>query len=141
VAAAATGIPDAYFETEMAWWQDYIGRAAFVPFTPWFHMAQHFLGALGPLLVVAVLLVIVSCLVSGSRRWSTGTLAYTGSYLAYLVAVFLPQQSIFRMLLPLSPLLGEPALSRTPTRRAVTLGVMVVLQPVGILLLWVVWPP
>jgi hypothetical protein len=45
------------------------------------------------------------------------------------------------MLLPLSPLLGHPGLSRTRRRRVTTLLVSVALQPIAIFLLWVVYPP
>jgi hypothetical protein len=141
VAAVTTRTPGAYFDTEMAWWSDYLGSTGFVPFTPWFRFAQNYLGLGGTLLVVAVLAAVAWCFAFRSRRLGTDLLAYSASYVVYLVAVFLPQQSIFRMLLPLSPLLGQPALSRTPRRAAVTLGVSIALQPVGIALLWMVWPP
>jgi Gpi18-like mannosyltransferase len=142
VAGLATGNPSAYFETETAWWRDYIGQIHFFPFTPWFVFAGHYWGAVGILLVLAVLAGFVVWFTRPSaRRLGSDIRGYTLAWVAYLVAVFLPQQSLFRMLLPLSPLLGHPALSRTRRRQRVTLAVCLALQPVGILLFWVIWPP
>ncbi len=142
VAGIATGDPVAYFETETAWWRDYIGSIHFFPFTPWFVFAGHYLGGIGILIVLVVLASFIWWFIRRStRELGTDIRAYTLSWVAYLVAVFLPQQSLFRMLLPLSPLLGHPALSRTPRRRRITLAVSIVLQPMGILFFWVIWPP
>ena len=136
-----TGTSSAYFDTEMAWWRDYVGDVGFLPFTPWFIMAGRYLGAFGIVLVTAVLFALILWLSGRHVRVLGRDLhLYTISYLAYLVAVFLPQQSLFRMLLPLSPLLGHPALSATPRRRRRTLVTCIALQPVAILLFWFVWP-
>jgi hypothetical protein len=142
VAGLATGKANAYFDTESAWWRDYIGQIHFFPFTPWFVFASHYWGFLGLLLVVTVLAGFAWWFTARSNRvLGPDIRAYTFGWVAYLVAVFLPQQSLFRMLLPLSPLLGHPALSRSPRRRRITLAVCILLQPVAILLFWVVWPP
>ena len=142
IASAVTGNSSAYFDTELAWWHDYIGTVTFIPFTPWFIFASHYWGAIGVASVVAALVAITWWLTRGSTRFlGSDLVGYTASYLAYLVAVFLPQQSMFRMLLPLSPLLGAPVLSRSPLRRRVTLAACITLQAIGVVLLWVVWPP
>jgi Gpi18-like mannosyltransferase len=142
IAGFATGDPSAYFDTETAWWRDYIGHIHFFPFTPWFVFANNYWGVIGILLVIAVLAAFAWWFTRRSVRALGADLrSYVFSYVAYLVAVFLPQQSLFRMLLPLSPLLGHPALSSTPRRRGITLAISLALQPVGILLFWVVWPP
>jgi hypothetical protein len=142
VVSAVIGNPNAYFETETAWWRDYIGDIHFFPFTPWFIFAGHYLGGVGVVIVIAAIAGFVFWITRPSVRVIGSDLtAYTVSYFAYLVAVFLPQQSLFRMLLPLSPLLGHPALSRSPRSRRVTLAVSIALQPVGILLFWVIYPP
>lgn len=142
IAAAVTHNNAGYFETELAWWHDYIGRVRFLPFTPWFIFVGHYWGTLGIALVIAVLFGAVWWLTRPTMRQAGfDLLVYTGAYLAYLVAVFLPQQSLIRMLLPVSPLLGMSALSRTSTRRCVTLVTCMLLQPIGILLFWVIWPP
>ena len=76
-----------------------------------------------------------------TRRYGADLWTFSAAYIAYLVAVFLPTQSLIRQLLPLSPLLGHPGLSRTRRRRIISLTVSIVLQPVAILVLWVVYPP
>lgn len=137
-----TGKPNAYFDTESAWWRDYVGQIHFFPFTPWFIFSGHYWGFLGILIVIAVLTGFVWWFSARPNRvFGPDIRGYTFSWVAYLVAVFLPQQSLFRMLLPLSPLLGHPALSRSPRRRRITLAICIILQPVGILLFWVIWPP
>lgn len=142
IAGFVTTDPSAYFDTETAWWSDYLGHIDFVPFTPWFIFAGHYLGVGGVLLVITALAAFVVFMTRRSmQKFGGDLLAYISSYVAYLVAVFLPQQSLVRMLLPLSPLLGHPALSATATRRRVTMTTSIVLQAVAVLLFWVVWPP
>lgn len=142
ISAVVTGDSGTYFNTEFAWWRDYIGSVHFLPFTPWFVFAGHYLGFLGIVLVVALLAGFVIWFTRASTRaLGTDLRAYTLSCVGYLVGVFLPQQSLFRMLLPLSPLLGAPVLSRTVRARVITLSSCIVLLPVGILLFWVIWPP
>jgi hypothetical protein len=142
IASAVTHNASGYFQTELAWWRDYIGAVHFVPFTPWFLFSGHYLGMLGIILVLAVLAAFTFWLTRMSTRTlGHDILGYTVSYSAYLFAVFLPQQSLIRMLLPLSPLLGHQALSRTPKSRRITLTTCILLQPVGIMLFWVIWPP
>ncbi|WP_165063168.1 glycosyltransferase family protein [Marisediminicola senii] len=139
---AATGETDAYFRTELAWWRFHIGDVEFVPFSPWFLMAGRYLGPAGIVAVIALMLLVAVLLRRpGARRCGTAMLAYLGSYAAYLFAVFLPQQSLFRMLLPLAPALAAPLLTATRSRRIAALAVAVVLQPVAIQLLWVIQPP
>jgi hypothetical protein len=142
IAALVTGTPNAYFESEVAWWNDYLGSVHFVPFTPWFVFAGHYWGGIGiAIVVVALVGFIIWLRRSHVRELGSDIRSYTFGYVAYLVAVFLPQQSVFRMLLPLSPVLGHRALTRSRTRRVVSLAVSIALQPVGILLFWVIWPP
>jgi Gpi18-like mannosyltransferase len=138
-----TGDPSGYFDTELAWWRSYLGRVIFVPFTPFFLFYGDLWGVWGILLVVVVLAAVVFWLTrrSTTRVYGANLWSYAAGYIAYLVAVFLPTQSLMRQLLPLSPLLGHPALSRTPRRRVVTLASAIVLQAVAIFALWVVYPP
>lgn len=137
IADAATGHPGAYLETELSWWTGFVGRQHFAPLTPWFVMAGTYLGWAGIVLVLAVIGAFAWWLTRRSMR-SLGNefVAWGGSYGLYLVAVFLPQQSLFRMLLPLSPLLGDPAIARSPALRRTLLAGGIALQPVAIVLLW-----
>jgi hypothetical protein len=141
VVAAVTGERDGYFATESSWWRDYIGSDGFVPFTPWFRFGDAMAGWLGVVAVVLLLAVVVLGLVRRSQRLGLELQTYTIGYVAYLVAVFLPQQSSFRMLMPLAPLLGDPQLSATRRRVVVTIVASLLLQVVAIVLLWTAWPP
>jgi len=106
IAGWATGEPDAYLQSELAFWVGLIGRQeSFAPFTPWFLMGWTFLGIAG------VILAIVVPAAFGVWMWRARSLgnelrAWGVSYGIYLFAVFLPQQSIFRLVMPLAPLLG-----------------------------------
>lgn len=139
---AVTGDPSGYFDTELAWWRSYLGRVIFVPFTPFFLFYGHLWGVWGILLVVVVLAAVVFWMTRRStRKYGADLWTFTAGYIAYLVAVFLPTQSLIRQLLPLSPLLGHPGLSSSRRRRIITLVSAVVLQAVAIFALWVVYPP
>ncbi|WP_209561738.1 mannosyltransferase family protein [Frigoribacterium sp. PvP032] len=141
VVAAVTGERDGYFATESSWWRDYIGSDGFVPFTPWFRFGEAMAGWLGVVAVVLLLAAVVLGLVRRSQRLGLELQTYAIGYVAYLVAVFLPQQSSFRMLMPLAPLLGDPQLSATRRRVVVTIVTGLALQVVAIVLLWTAWPP
>ncbi|HEY2642844.1 MAG TPA: hypothetical protein VGI56_03735 [Galbitalea sp.] len=143
IADSVTGNKSAYFDTELSWWTGWVGRIEhFVPFTPWFDLFYRYLGAAGVVAVIALVAGFVFWLTRpGMRALGDEILAFSGSYGAYLVAVFLPQQSIARLLLPLSPLFGMPALSMRPRLRRVTLAVLVALGPFAIAELWFIFPP
>jgi hypothetical protein len=137
IASWVTGEPDAYLQSELAFWVDLVGHSKFLPGTPWFLLAFSYLGAIG----VAAVLALVAGAVLWLRRSSLAAIGpvarlYSIFYAAYLFAVFLPQQSLFRLLLPLSPLLGDPALDRGPRFRTIVLAACVPLQFGAIVLLW-----
>ncbi|MFJ2542278.1 hypothetical protein [Microbacterium sp. NPDC087589] len=133
IAGIVTGDPGAYLATELAWRRNWLigGVEGFVPFEGWIQASQFWFaqwglpGAWGPaalaLLVVAagaalLYLPQVRALGSDLRLWSA-------SYLLYLLAVFFPQSSTFRLLLPLSPAWGALAVPRSRLWR---LGVLAV---------------
>lgn len=141
--AEVTGDPSGYFDTELGWWRQYLGRVIFVPFTPFFLLYGMLWGWFGYALVAVVLALVVVWLSRPSTRaLGVDVWTYSVMYIAYLVAVFLPTQSLIRMLLPLSPLLAHPGLSATPRRRWTVLLVGAVpLQIWAVFWLWVVYPP
>ncbi|MGN8049685.1 hypothetical protein ACTJKO_08325 [Curtobacterium sp. 22159] len=137
IASAVTGRPNAYLDTELSWWVGFVGRQNFAPLTPWFRMAGTWLGPLGIVLVVAVLVGAVWFWTRPAvRALGVDVLSFTASYGLYLVAVFLPQQSLPRLLMPMAPLLGSDVFVRTRRRASSWLVVGVCLQPVAIVLLW-----
>jgi hypothetical protein len=131
IAAIATGVPDAYLSTELAWRRLWItgGVDGFVPFEGWVQASQFWFRvwgmppSWGP--VVLVLLVAAAgaalLLVPAVRALGVELRLWSASYLLYLLAVFFPQSSTFRLLLPLSPLWGAVA---TPRSRWWRLGVL-----------------
>ena len=142
IAGAVTGDPSAYFDTEFAWWADFIGRPLLIPFTPSFLLYFRLFGGWGIVMVAAVIGGFAFWMLRPSaRRLGVDLWTFTGSYIGYLAAVFLPTQSLFRMLMPLSPLAGHPGLTATPRRRWITLAVSLVLQATCIELFWVIYPP
>ncbi|CAN5464666.1 hypothetical protein BH09ACT4_BH09ACT4_03250 [soil metagenome] len=141
--AQITGDPSGYFDTELGWWRQYLGRVIFVPFTPFYLLYGSLWGVWGWLLVTFVLAAVVFWLSRRSTRaLGVDIWTYSVMYIAYLVAVLLPTQSLIRMLLPLGPLLGHPGLSSTPRRRwtVLLLGALPI-QAFGVFWLWVVYPP
>lgn len=128
IAAVVTGQPGAYLSTELAWRRNWIpgDGGTFVPVEGWVQGAGFWFTqwGLGPvagyvflaLLVIAVVLALVTlpqvkALGIEVRLWSA-------SYLVYLLLVFFPQSSIFRLLLPVSPLVGALAVPRSRAWRA-----------------------
>jgi hypothetical protein len=137
IAAAVTGTGDAYLSTELSWWTGFIGKVAFIPLTPWFLLSWRYLSILGALIVVAVVAGFAWILTRPSvRALGTEMVAYAASYGLYLFAVFLPQESTFRLIMPLAPLAGARGLTRNRRARKAVLITSIALQPVAIFLLW-----
>jgi hypothetical protein len=147
IAAAVTGVPDAYVRTEAAWRALWMGDAPFSIIAPWF-FAAHFwaallVGAPAANLVGAVLLVLVVggfcvlLLTPAVRRLGSLNRLWAASYALYLLGVFFPQSSLFRLLMPMAPLAGALVPRRWPARAAL-LVVSVALQG---LWLWCTYGP
>jgi len=147
VAGAVTGVPDAYTETELAWRAPYIGYGPLVPFTPWIDGANWwFPGGSGIALLVVTLVAFTALLLSPwARRTSVDLRLWSVAYALYLLAVFFPQSSTFRLLMPLFPLLGVLAVPRSKVYRAVLVAALVVGQWVWLYYCWWVngydWTP
>jgi hypothetical protein len=142
IAGLVTGRPDAYVATEHSWWVGFVGHVDFVPLTPWFRMAGTYLGFVGVALVVVTVAAVAYWLTRPSVvALGHVTVGFASSFFLYLFAVFLPQQSLFRVALPLSPLLASSTFVGTPARRRILLAVFAVLQFPALVLLWVVGYP
>lgn len=133
-----TGDPRGYTDTELAWRSAYIGYEELVPFTAWFQAGEWWIGQpLGTISVVALIvgfgLVVASPAVGrlgiDIRLWSV-------SYALYLLAVFFPQSSTFRILAPLFPLLGALALPRARSYRWALVVGFLALQVGWLLICW-----
>lgn len=128
IAAVATGDPQAYLATELAWRRNWIPGATggFVPFDGfgqgiafWF-TSWGFGEAIGYMTLAASVVLIAAVLLFEPHVKLLGVplRLWTASYLFYLLAVFFPQSSIFRLLLPVSPLWGALAAPRSTVWRA-----------------------
>ena len=128
IAGAVTGQADAYFATESSWRRGWLpdDDGSFVPFRAFWDAAgfwfqQWGLGeVLGHIALVGLVVTIAALLLFGPRvrRLGSDLRLWSASYLLYLFAVFFPQSSVFRLLLPLSPLWGAAAVPRSRGWRA-----------------------
>ncbi|MCR2814236.1 hypothetical protein [Microbacterium jiangjiandongii] len=138
IAALVTGLPDAYLATELAWRRVWVpdAEAGFVPFEGFVQASVFWAGQLG--LPPAAGVVTLVAAVAGvalwlwrgrtARRLGVDLRLWSASYLLYLLAVFFPQSSTFRLLVPLSPLWGAVALPRSRVWRTAALGVCLAAQ-------------
>jgi hypothetical protein len=132
LAGLATGDPGAYLATELAWRRGWIAdfSGAFVPFDGFVQGAAFWLGAWGlgaetGYIVLAVAIIgIAALLLFEPHVKSLGVelRLWAASYIVYLLAVFFPQTSLFRLLLPLSPLWGAVAAPRSVVYRVSVLA-------------------
>jgi len=123
IAGIATGDPGAYLATELAWRRHWVtgGVEGFVPFEGWIQASQFWFALWGMpqwwgpiVLVLGVVAAGAALLFSPQVRALGADLRlWSASYLLYLLAVFFPQSSTFRLLLPLSPLWGAMAVPRS----------------------------
>lgn len=138
IAAAVTGRPDAYFATELAWRRNWLGGgdAGFVPFEGVWHAAAFWFerwglsAGAGRVAVAITVVLVAAALIADPRvkRLGVDLRLWSASYLVYLLAVFFPQSSTFRLLLPLSPLWGAVAVPRSPLWRSGVLASCLLLQ-------------
>ncbi|CAN5226582.1 hypothetical protein BH09ACT1_BH09ACT1_05900 [soil metagenome] len=151
IAALVTGVPSAYTATELAWREPYIGYTTLRPFSAWFEAAGFWavewrLGWLTYVLLVAMVVLFAALFfVPTVRRLSVDLRIWCASYGIYLLAVFFPQSSVFRLLIPLFPLVGALAVPRSRAYRAGVVGVMLAGQFGWLYLCWWVngydWTP
>lgn len=122
IAGVVTGDPSAYLETELAWRRSWVGEEeGFVPFGGFVTAAGMWFGLWGLPEVLGYLC--LGALVAGAAAallWSRRVRLqgmeirlWAASYLVYLLAVFFPQSSVFRLLLPLTPVVGAFAVPRS----------------------------
>jgi hypothetical protein len=133
IAGWVTGDPGAYLSTELAWRRNWIlGEAKFFPVEGflsgtafWFGTMWGLTPLIGYIVLAALVLGLAAVLLFEPhvRRLGVELRLWSASYLLYLLLVFFPQSSIFRLLLPLSPMWGAVALPRS---RAWRVGVLVV---------------
>ena len=124
LAWAATGSPSAYTDTELSWRAAYVGYTELLPFSAWIQGATWWqdnwgwpAGAGVAVLVVLVVGFIAFMFTPAVRRLGVDLRFWVASYVLYLLAVFFPQSSTFRLLIPVFPLLGAIAQPRSALYR------------------------
>ncbi|WP_367726470.1 hypothetical protein [Microbacterium sp. LMI1-1-1.1] len=141
IAAAVTGDPGAYLATELAWRRNFLGDSSmhFAPVEGWVQAAAFWferwgLGAVTGyvFLVVLVVGVTLALMLPAVRRLGIEVRLWSASYLVYLLLVFFPQSSVFRLLVPVSPLWGAFAVPRSLWWRLGVLGLALLGQWVWI---------
>ncbi len=129
--SVVTGVDQAYFRTQEAW----RGGSDVVPFVPWLDVSRWLLGGAGPWVLVLVLLATAALVLSpATRRLGPEMFAWSGAYLAYLVAAVQPGTSLVRFLLLAFPL---AAVTVGWTRSRAWLAVVTVACVAG--QVWWVW--
>jgi hypothetical protein len=130
IAGVVTGVSDAYTATELSWRSPYVGWGGLVPFEPWFQGAKWWLERIDStadvgylLLVVAVVLFAVVLFTRPVKRLGVDLRLWIASWTVYLLAVFFPQSSVFRLFMPIFPILGAVAQPRSLIYRV---GIVVV---------------
>ncbi|ALJ19940.1 hypothetical protein [Microbacterium sp. No. 7] len=124
LAGVVTGDAEAYLETELSWRRTWLDGddGGFVPFEGFVQAAGIWFPYWGVpvwfgLVALVVLVASFAALLLFDphvRRLGIEIRLWSASYVLYLLAVFFPQSSIFRLLLPLAPLAG--ALALVPAR-------------------------
>lgn len=152
IAWGMTGSFTAYTDTELAWRASYIGYTELVPFTPWFQAAVWWANwwqvpvwlVIGGL-VVLIVWAAVCLFLPPVRRLGVDIRLWLASYSLYLLAVFFPQSSTFRLLMPLFPALGALAVPRSRVYRVALVVVFILGQWAWIHVAWWVdgydWSP
>lgn len=137
-AAIRTGEAGAYVETELGWRAPYVGPMELVPGTGWVAGAQWWLGGVGLGLLALVVGGLVWVLARRTSRAAMGleSWAWTIAYLLYLLAVWFPQSSTFRILLPAFGLLAVAAALPGRWWRPLVLGIAVAGQVAWV---WACW--
>ncbi|SFS08212.1 hypothetical protein SAMN04487846_2343 [Microbacterium sp. cf046] len=137
IAGIVTGRPDAYLATELAWRRASIPGDGFAPFEGFVQGAALWFGRIWGLgevtgyIVLAASVVAVAALLLFEphvKRLGIEVRLWVASYLIYLLAVFFPQSSIFRLLVPVSPLWGAVAQPKSIVYRLSVLALCLIGQ-------------
>jgi hypothetical protein len=155
IAWVVTGSLTAYTDTELAWRSAYIGHGHLVPFAPWFQGLQWWAsnglrlpgsvwwGGIG--VAVLIVLAVLGLFSRPARRLGVDLRLWLASYAIYLFAVFFPQSSTFRLLIPLFPAAGAFAVPTSRVYRVLLVLLSIAAQVGWVSIAWRVdgydWTP
>lgn len=146
IADAVTGVPGTYLQTELVWRSASIGWAPLVPFTPWIQGVAYWGTKAGiPVLVgfvglaLMLILAIIVLISKPMKRLGIEIQLWLVSFSLYIFAVFFPQSSTFRILMPLFPGLGFLAQPQSKVYRIGLVAAFLIGQWIWIDICWV--PP
>lgn len=140
IAGVVTGVPNAYVDTEVVWRASWTGTAQFVPVASWFYAGDFWFGStFGPIVLgLAALGWTAMLLTAPARRAGRTVRTWSVAWTVYLLAVFFPQSSTFRLLMPLAPI--GAVFARWSIRKLVLLVlVCVALQAVWAFIVYGYW--
>ena len=138
VVALGTGDPSAYFTTETAWRSLWTGRTGFTVFEPWLFAAQQVFGVAGIAILAGVVLAGIYFVARPASVLGFTNRSWIASYGIYLLAVFMPQTSLPRLLIPMAPALGALPV---PTRRSALVAALALSTALQLLWLWCTYGP
>ena len=143
IAGVVTHVPTAYVQTELAWRAPYVGWKELLPFAPWVEAAQWwFPGVMGWVVLGLAVLILVLILINPlSRRLGVDLNLWNLSYALYILAVFFPQSSTFRIFAPLFPVFGAFAIPRSRVYRVGLVVMLIAMQWVWVHFMWAVNTP
>ena len=148
----ATGSMTAYTDTELAWRSAYIGYGDLVPFAAWIQGATWWSGMWGipagvglVLLAALVGLFATALFIPPVRRLGVDLRFWMASYGLYLLAIFFPQSSTFRLLMPMFPFAAAIAQPKSIIYRTLVVVVAIAGQVGWVYIAWWVdgsdWTP
>ena len=144
IAGLVTGVPNAYTATELSWRAPYVGFIDLVPFEPWIQGANWWIQrigipgtTLGPfLLVVAVLAFAGLLFTPWAKRLGVDLRLWIASWTIYILAVFFPQSSVFRIFVPIFPVLGAFAQPKSRIYRVTLVVLFIAAQVAWVYMVW-----
>ena len=106
-----TGRSDAYLATELAWRAGFLGEPRLRLFEGWYAAPAYFWNSTwGPWLMFGIIVAGFAMLATAAvRRLGLELWLWVASFYLYLLLVFFPQSSTFRILLMVFPLFGALA--------------------------------
>lgn len=152
VVGLETGSMSTYTEIELAWRMPYIGYVDLVPFAPWIQGANwwaatwHWLPGAGIAMLIVLIALFAAFMFSPwVRKLGVDIRLWVASFALYILAVFFPQSSVFRILLPTFPILGALAVPTSKWFRVALVAVFIALQAAWLSVGWWVngydWTP